>query len=118
MARPPIVLSLDAERDLDALYDWIARDSGVDRAEAILRRIDETLELVAAMPRVRHDLEGEPRTFAVWPWVIVYEPRSPGEGVVVSSGASSTDDKTCLDIAEDRPPLPRPRLWMLGRAAH
>jgi len=86
MPRSRIVLSLDAERDLDALFDWIARDSGVDRAEAILRRIDETLELVATMPRigrVRHDLDGEPRTFAVWPWVIVYEPLSTGQGIVV-----------------------------------
>jgi toxin ParE1/3/4 len=86
MVRPQIVLSLDAERDLEALFDWIADDSGVDRAEAILRRIDETLELLASMPRigrVRHDLDGEPRTFAVWPWVIVYEPLSTGDGVVV-----------------------------------
>ncbi|HVY33531.1 MAG TPA: type II toxin-antitoxin system RelE/ParE family toxin [Caulobacteraceae bacterium] len=86
MARSRIVLSLSAERDLDALFDWIARDSGVERAEAVLRRIEETLELVAAMPRigrVRHDLDGEPRTFAVWPWVVVYEPLSPRDGIIV-----------------------------------
>jgi toxin ParE1/3/4 len=86
MARPRIALSLAAERDLDALFDWIARDSGTDRAEAILRRIDETLELVATMPRIgrlRHDLDGGPRTFAIWPWVIVYEPLPPGDGIVV-----------------------------------
>ena len=68
MARSRIVLSLDAERDLDSLFDWVAQDNGGDRAEAILRRIDETLELIAAMPRigrVRHDLDGEPHTFAV-----------------------------------------------------
>lgn len=84
MARPRIVLSRDAECDLDALFDWIARDSGVDRAESVLREIDETLGLLAAAPRigrVRRDLDGEPRTFAVWPWVIVYEPA--GEGIVV-----------------------------------
>ena len=86
MAGPRIVLSQDAERDLDALFDWIASDSGVDRAEAVLRRIDETLTLVAGMPRigrVRRDLDGEPRTFAVWPWVIVYEPLTTGVGIVV-----------------------------------
>ena len=83
---PRIVLSLDAERDLDALFDWIAGDSGADRAEAILRRIDETLDLLAALPRIgriRRDLDGEPRTFAIWPWVIVYEPLSAGDGIVV-----------------------------------
>ena len=86
MARQKIVLSLDAECDLDLLFDWIARDSGVDRAEAVLRRIDETLNSLADQPRigrVRRDLDGEPRTFAVWPWVIVYEPLSAGQGIVV-----------------------------------
>ena len=76
-----IVLSRDAESDLDAMFEWIAVDSGVDRAEAILQRIDETLGLLADRPRigrVRRDLDGSPRTFAVWPWVIVYEPSSTG----------------------------------------
>jgi len=86
MARPRISLSREAERDLDALFDWIARDSGVERAEAILRRIDQTLDLIAAMPRigrVRRDLDGEPRTFSIWPWIIVYEPGSNTDGIVV-----------------------------------
>jgi len=26
--------------------------------------------------RVRRDLDGAPRTFSVWPWLIVYEPSS------------------------------------------
>jgi toxin ParE1/3/4 len=86
MARASVVLSLDAERDLDLLFDWIARDSGIDRAEAVLLRIDETLELLATLPRigrVRRDLDGEPRTFAIWPWVVVYEPQPTGRGIVV-----------------------------------
>ena len=86
MARPQIVLSREAERDLDALFDWITIDSGVDRASAILRRIEDTLELLAATPRigrVRHDLDGQPRSFSVWPWVIFYEPLATGGGVSV-----------------------------------
>ena len=86
MPKPTIVLSLDAERDLDLLFDWIARESGPERAEAILRRIGETLELLAQMSRigrVRADLDGEPRAFAIWPWLIVYEPLSEGQGIVV-----------------------------------
>jgi plasmid stabilization system protein ParE len=43
MAKAPIVKSLDAERDLAELFDYIALDSGVERAELILRRIDQTL---------------------------------------------------------------------------
>lgn len=81
-----IVLSRQAELDLDRLFEWISRDSSIERAEAIFRRIDETLDLIAAMPRIgriRRDLDGEPRTFALWPWVIIYEPRSAAEGVIV-----------------------------------
>ena len=86
MGRSRILFSLDAARDLDSLFGWIAHESGIDRAEAILRRIDETLDLIATIPRigqVRHDLDGGPRTFAVWPWVIVYEPQSTRPGIVV-----------------------------------
>jgi plasmid stabilization system protein ParE len=38
------------------------------------------------MPRIgraRDDLDGKPRTFAVWPWVIVYEPLRRGRGIIV-----------------------------------
>lgn len=86
MARPHVRLSLDAERDLEALFDWIASDSGVERAEAVLRRIEDALELIAGMPRigrVRPDLDGAPRTFVVWPWVILYEPSLTGPGIAV-----------------------------------
>jgi toxin ParE1/3/4 len=86
MSQSRIVLSLDAERDLDELFDCIARDNGVGRAEAILGRIDEALQRIAATPRIgriRRDLDGGPRTFAVSPWVVVYEPLSAGQGIVV-----------------------------------
>ena len=86
MLGPKVVLTLAAERDLDALFTWITDDSGPDRAEAVLRRIEHTVEQVAAMPRIgrlRRDLDGAPRTFAAWPWIIVYEPLPTGEGVVI-----------------------------------
>ena len=60
MARPSIVLSRDAESDLDALFEWIVIDSGVDRAEAILRRIDETLNLLVIV------YEQSPGCIVVW----------------------------------------------------
>jgi plasmid stabilization system protein ParE len=52
----------------------------------VLRRIEQTIGLVATMPRigrVRHDLDGQPHTFAIWPWLIVYEPLPTGNGIVV-----------------------------------
>ena len=81
-----IVKSLHAERDLTELFDYIARDSGVDRAEAVLRRIDQTLDGLARFPRmgrVRDDLEGSPRVFAMWPWLVIYEPLDSGPGILV-----------------------------------
>ena len=65
---PRIVRLPDAERDLGELFDYIAADSSNDRAEAVLRRIQQTLENLALFPRigrVRDDLDGSPRTFAV-----------------------------------------------------
>ena len=78
--------SSDAERDLTDLFDYTAKDSGVERAGPILRRLDETLTNLAAWPRsgrVHHQLDGSPRVFAVWPWLIIYEPRPSGGGIFV-----------------------------------
>jgi toxin ParE1/3/4 len=81
-----IVLTLAAERDLDALFDYIANDSGPDRAEAVLTRIDDTLRNLALLPRIgriRPDLDGAPRVFSVWPWIVIYEPLNADDGIVV-----------------------------------
>ena len=64
MAAGRLVISCQAGRDLDDLFDYIAADASVDRAEAILRRIGDTLSNLAFTPmigRVRPDLEGQPR---------------------------------------------------------
>jgi plasmid stabilization system protein ParE len=69
------------EHDLTDLFDYIAADSGVDRADAVLRRIGQTLESLAMFPRigrVRDDLDGSPRAFSVWPWLVIYEPSEDG----------------------------------------
>ena len=99
MANLRVVLTLAAERDLDALFDYIAGDSGIDRAEAVLRRINETATNLAVFPRigrVRPDLDGAPRVFALWPWLIIYEPLPADDGIVVWR---------VLDGRRDLPPL-------------
>jgi toxin ParE1/3/4 len=86
MDLPAIVYALDAERDLTELFDYIAADAGLDRAEMVLRRIDETLQNLVRFPRagrVRSDLSGSPRSFSVWPWVVIYEPQPNGKGIFV-----------------------------------
>jgi toxin ParE1/3/4 len=86
MATPRIVRTLQADRDFDLLFDWIARDSGVDRAEAVLRRIEDTISHLAEMPgigRVRRDLDGSPRVVSLWPWLVIYEPLQREKGIIV-----------------------------------
>lgn len=81
-----IVKSLAAERDLVELFDNIAIDAGVGRAEAVLRRIEKTMDTLSQFPligRVRRDLAEAPRVFTVWPWLVFYEPRRESDGIAV-----------------------------------
>ena len=86
MNLPAIVYALDAERDLTELFDYIATEAGLDRAEMVLRRIEETLNNLARFPRagrIRADLAGSPRSFSVWPWLVIYEPKPDDNGIFV-----------------------------------
>lgn len=86
MGVPTAAKSADALRDFNRIYAWIASDSGDARAEAVLRRIDEVTLRLARRPRLgrrRLDFEGEPFSFSVSPWLIVYEPLPGGEGIFV-----------------------------------
>jgi plasmid stabilization system protein ParE len=74
----PIQYTWEAKQDLLDLFALVAGESGSDRAELILRRIEATASALADWPgigRIRDDLDGSPRSFAVWPWQIVYEAR-------------------------------------------
>lgn len=80
------IYSLEAERDLTELFDDIAQDSGVQSAELVLRRIERTLDTLADwrfIGRVRPELDGEPRSFSIWPWIVIYEPQPTGRGIYV-----------------------------------
>ena len=81
-----VVFTKRANRDLDALYEWIVTDSGVPRADAVMLRIDQILERIAYMPgmgRVRREFDITPQSYAVWPWVIFYRTNPKGEGIQV-----------------------------------
>lgn len=86
MTTPGYVLSRAVEHDLAHVFDWIARETGPHAAEGALRRIGRKFEMLAEAPsvgRVRGDLAGAPRTFAVWPWIIFYAPLTDGAGVLI-----------------------------------
>jgi toxin ParE1/3/4 len=82
----PVLLSSEADQDLVELFSLVAADSGIDRAELILRRIEATIAALADWPgigRRRDDLEGAPRGFAVPPWLIIYAAQPHDHGIFV-----------------------------------
>lgn len=86
MAGGSIQLSLAAERDLDDLFDHIEAESGGARADAAATRILTLLASLADLPgmgRIRRELDGEPRSFVVWPWIVLYEPLIVRPGIFV-----------------------------------
>jgi toxin ParE1/3/4 len=75
MAR--VILSPRAERDLKEISDYIAEQSDEDRADAVLRKISETMQLRAGQPlsdRRRDELKPGFRSFTVYRYVIFYQP--------------------------------------------
>jgi toxin ParE1/3/4 len=84
MGEASVVRSAKARKDVRDLYVWIVEDSGLDRAELIVARIERAVQRLAKRPlsgRLRPDLEGEPRSFPVTPWLIVYEPLEDRAGI-------------------------------------
>lgn len=84
MAGPSIERSFGARRDVKQLALWIGRESGVARARSVAERLEAAFQLLARRPhlgRVRRDFVGEPRSFSVAPWLIVYEPLENNSGI-------------------------------------
>jgi toxin ParE1/3/4 len=74
-----------ARSDLRRIWRWIARESGSDRADAVLRALEDRFRLAAAMPMVgrpRSDLGAELRCITVRPFLVFYRPTQKGALVV------------------------------------
>jgi toxin ParE1/3/4 len=77
--------ALRVERDLAAIWDYIAADDP-EAAERCLRQIDAKFHRLARSPligRVRKDLAASLRSFAVGNYVIFYQPLIGNEGVEI-----------------------------------
>ena len=77
MAQPGFVLSREAEADLASIADFVAAESGELRATVVITRINAAFRSLAFMPgigRQQRDIDGAPYRFAVFPWIILYEP--------------------------------------------
>lgn len=76
----------ESRQDLLDLFALVAEETGLERAELILHRIHEVLSALADWPgigRRRDDMDGTPRSFAVPPWLIIYEAQPENRGVQV-----------------------------------
>lgn len=99
MAGGRIERSPDARRDALRLALWIGRQGGVDRAQAVSDRLEAALVLLARRPmlgRPRPGFDGDPRSFSVRPWVIVYDLLPDDAGIQVLRILDSRQDTAAL----------------------
>ena len=89
-----VVWDRDAERDLDGIWDYIAKDSP-NAANEALRRIFATCDLLASQPlmgEARPELGRDLRSLSVGAYVIFFRPHEVGIGVApVLHGAQDVD---------------------------
>jgi plasmid stabilization system protein ParE len=80
-----IVRSAPARQDISDIYQYLAREAGLEIADAVLTRIAETLYRAADRPsahRRRNELDGAPRRINVFRYSIFFE-ELPGGGIYV-----------------------------------
>lgn len=91
---PKVLKSPVAERDLDEIWFYIAKDN-IDAADRVLRRIQDKCQQYATQPLMgghREDLGENLRNFVVGSYVIFYRPLADGIEVVrVIHGARDVD---------------------------
>jgi len=86
MASPRILRAPEARQDLLDIWAYIAGESAASIADAFLARIYGALEIIAYAPHVgreRPEFTGSPRSIAVRPYVIFYQPLPEGDGILV-----------------------------------
>ena len=99
MAGARVEFSVEAQTDVARLTLWIGRESGAERAQAIVDRLDAATIRLARRPRIGRVAavwKGEPRVFGVRPWLIVYRPLSEEDGIFVLRILDSRQDIATL----------------------
>lgn len=88
------ILSEDADRDLDAIWEYIAEDN-IDAADRWIAKLFEAFDAIGDTPGIGHkreDLTSYPVLF--WPvgaYLVIYRAKSrPVEIVAVTQGARDT----------------------------
>ena len=86
MASPRILRSPEARQDLLDIWAYVAGEAAPSVADAVLARLYGAMEVIAYAPligRERPEFSGSPRSMAVKPYVIFYEPLTEGDGILV-----------------------------------
>ena len=102
MAVPRILRAPEARQDLLGIWAYIARENSPSVADTVLGRLYGALEVLASAPQIgreRAEFAGSPRSFAVRPYVIFYQPLTDGDGILVWR---------IIHGARNLPPLVRP----------
>jgi plasmid stabilization system protein ParE len=94
-----LVVSEQAEADLDSITSYIAEQDGRLRAITIADRIRTAMDSLAFMPGIgsrRYYLKRNQRAFSVSPWTIFYEELPEGDGINVVRIADGRRDLPSL----------------------
>jgi toxin ParE1/3/4 len=86
VSAPRILRAPEARQDLLDIWAYIARENAPSVADAVLARLYGALEVLAyasKIERERGEFTGRPRSFAVRPYVIFYQPLADGDGILV-----------------------------------
>jgi toxin ParE1/3/4 len=86
MASPRIIRTPEARQDLLDVWTYIARESTPATADAFVARIYGALEMIALAPHIgrrRPEFSGAPRSVAVRPYIVFYEPLPEGDGILL-----------------------------------
>jgi plasmid stabilization system protein ParE len=83
MAGGVVEYTPEARDELDELFVLVSIDTGPNAAKSVVSRLERTTQNLADFPkmgRIRTDIAGAPHSFAVHPWVLIYEPLERGKG--------------------------------------
>jgi toxin ParE1/3/4 len=83
--KPRATLAAEAQRDLRAIYRWVARESGAERARRLVASVRERADIFAGAPlagRSRPEIGDGIRSFVSGSYVVFYTPDR--NGIVVA----------------------------------
>ncbi|PSN19147.1 type II toxin-antitoxin system RelE/ParE family toxin [filamentous cyanobacterium CCP5] len=89
--------TIPASRDLEAIIDYVAEQSGIDRAEALLQQVNAKCQRLVQFPsmgRKRDELAAGVRSLPMASYLILY--RTIDQGVEVLRVVSGYQDLTAL----------------------